>query len=201
MTGDLNLAKLPPYGRTFVALFVVLVMIIIIWMVIVGFMEAGLIGAREVPITYEEYDISSDIRTIMDDEQAVTVPNWADSGKQVPIKESDLKKFKGVDPQKALPFTAKFKENVKMALEHISSQALLFFALGVVFMLTTYSSKTKRFFYWLLGILLILHVLGLSGHGFCWPANMLMWVCGPLILIGFFIMAVMVLVDMRGKGA
>jgi len=199
MLGDFNLRQLPPCGKTFVALFVVLVLLILSWMTIIGFMEADWIGDSEKPLTYDEYDVSADITTIMDDEEAVTPPIWADSGQQQPIDESDLERFRGVETVEAISKWKKFEDNMKWALEHISSMALLYFALGLLFMLTPVSAGTRKFFFWIAAVLLFLHVLGLSGHGFCWPADLLTWICGPLILIVFFVMALIILARLKAK--
>ena len=195
MFSDFSLAALPLHGKLFVALFTVLFLMVIIWSAVVAAINAGLLGDFE---NYGDYEAATDIETAMADSEAVTAPDWADSGEQVPIRPEDTLKFKEYE-ETQLPFSVRFKDNVEWALEHISTQALLYFALGLLFMFTSYSAKTKRFFFWTVAILIFLHVLGLTGHGFCWPANFLLYACGALILILMFVMGVMVLRNLKRK--
>ncbi|UCD95091.1 MAG: hypothetical protein JSU69_03305, partial [Candidatus Zixiibacteriota bacterium] len=176
MFNDLTLGKLPPYGKLFVALFSVLVIIVVVWMLMVGAMEAGIVGFDESAYEeewYDEYEFEMDVDEIMSDEEAVTPPDWTDSGEQEPIEPEDIEKFEEEYEEEEYPFWLRFEDNAIRALEHIGSRAILYFAVGLIFMFTTYPAGAKKFFFWLLGILLILHVIGVTGHGFCWPANFL----------------------------
>ena len=205
MFDDFNLTKLPSYGKLFVGLFGVLIIMVIIWMAVLGSMEAGMLGDDdeygEIMEPYEEYDFEADIETIMADEQAVTPPDWADSGHQEPIEPEDIEEFEDfAEEEYALTFWEKLEENLEWAMEHLAAQALLFFAVGLVFIFTTYSAGTKRFFIWVLMLLIVLHILGMTGSGFCLPANILLWGIGSLLLVWLLIMDVMILVNLRKKG-
>jgi len=195
MLGEFSLAKLPSHGKLFVALFTVLFLVVIIWSAVVAALNAGLFGDFEY---YGDYEAATDFEAAMADSESVTAPDWADSGEQVPIQPEDTLKFKEYEETR-LPFAIRLKDNVEWALEHVSTQALLYFAVGLLFMFTSYGVKTKRFFFWTVSILIFLHVLGLTGHGFCWPANFLLYACGALILILMFVMGVMVLRDLKRK--
>jgi hypothetical protein len=94
-----------------------------------------------------------------------------------------------------------FKANMEWSLAHLSTQALLYLAVGLLFMMTTYSHKLKKFFFWLLGILIGLHVLGIAGYGFCWPGNLFTYVPGPIIIVLFFIMSLMILINLGKKSS
>lgn len=194
MFNDFNLAKLPPYGKTFVGLFACLVMVVIVWMMIVDLMEWEVLGEKAE--TFEEYDIAADMETIMADDRAVTPPVWSDSGQQEPIEPSDIERFKEA-AEPGMSFLSRFEENAGRALKHVSVRTLLYFAIGLMFMFTTVSPKAKKLFYWSLAILMILHFIGLTGRGFCWPADALIYICSPLILILLFAMAIVILVNMR----
>jgi small-conductance mechanosensitive channel len=205
MLNDFNLTKLAPHGKLFIALFAVLIIFVIVWMAAIVLMEAGILGDvgqyEEAVEPYEEYDFEADMETIMADEQAVSPPDWSDSGQQVPIEPEDIEEFEEyAEEEYALSFWEKLKENLEWAIEHLSSQALLFFTVGLVFMFTTYSAGTKKFFIWILMILIVLHVLGITGFDFCLPANILMWVFGPLLLVWLLIMDVMILANLRKRG-
>ncbi|UCD93619.1 MAG: hypothetical protein JSU69_07555 [Candidatus Zixiibacteriota bacterium] len=205
MLDDFNLTKLPAHGKLFIVLFGILIIMVIIWMALIALMEAGMLGDfgqyGETMEPYDEYDFQADMETIMTDEDAVTPPDWADSGRQEPIEPEDIEEFEDfVEEEYALTFWEKLKENLEWAMEHLATHALLFFAVGLVFIFTTYSPGTKRFFIWVLMLLIVLHVLGMSGSGFCTPANILMWVFGPILLVWLLIMDVMILANLKKKG-
>lgn len=94
---------------------------------------------------------------------------------------------------------AHFKANMTWSLSHLGTQALLYFAVCLLFFMTTYSHKLKKALFWILGILIGLHIFGIAGYGFCWAANMLTYTMGPIIIVIFFLMAVMILVDLCKK--
>ncbi|MEW5924838.1 MAG: hypothetical protein AB1746_12715 [Candidatus Zixiibacteriota bacterium] len=207
MPNDFNLTKLPPYGKLFVTLFCILVLFIVVWMTILGMMEARLIGDfSNEEQAFEEYDAQADLNTIELDDKAVTAPDWSDSGEQEPIDSETLDDYEEYaedqvdEDEEALTFWEKFKENMEWAIEHLSTQTMIFFGLGLLFIFTTYSAGVKKFFLWFPALLIFLHALGISGYDFCWPAKFFIWVCGPLLLITLFIMSLMILTNVRKKG-
>ncbi len=200
-----RLSKLPKYGKTFVAAFALLLIGVVLWMVFLGAMESGMIGTSdelagsdiiqegahqgEVEIPEEEA-----IEPLIEDSELVTAPNWSDSGEQRVITEADTSAF--LDTEPAVPFRDAFESNLEWSMEHFASELLLFFAAGLLFLFTGYSDRLKRFLYIWLGILIFVHAIGMAGMGFCWPANAIMYVVGPLILLTFLVMAVMILKDL-----
>ncbi len=227
MLNDFNLSKLPGYGKLFVALYTLLVILVVIWMTILGAMEAGIIGdmgpyddEMELAGEYEPYDdnedeeaaAAEDYDELLIEDSAVTPPQWGDSGEQEDIAMADTEMFAGPEEEEEyeeeyegyvededITFWLHFNENMRAAIEHLSSQAMLFFGLGIFFLFSGYSKGTKKLFFWILGILIGLHLLGISGQGFCWPADLLTYSAGPLILIGFFIMGIMILAGLGQK--
>jgi len=207
MFNEFNLTKLPPYGKLFVSLFCVLILFVVLWMSILGLMEARIIGAPtyDEEEAFEEYDAQADLETIALDDEAVTTPDWSDSGEQKQIESEDIPEYEEYaeeqfsEDEYALTFWEKFEENIEWSMGHLSTQTLLFFALGLLFIMTTYSAGVKKFFLWLLALLMILHTLGITGIDFCWPAQLLTWVGGPMLLIVLFIMDLMILVNLRQK--
>jgi len=204
---DFNLTKLPPYGKTFVAFFALLVIFIVIWMSILGLMGIGFIGETDQYSAdytdqeqYLEYDAQTDINTIMSDDSAVTPPDWSDSGEQEEIEPDDVDEFEDyAEEQEDQLLWLQFEGNMVEAIGHIGTQAVLYFAVCLLFGFTTYSAGLKKTFFMILGILLIGHLFGLSGKGLCWPADFLTYFCGPLILIIFFVMSLMILVNLKKK--
>lgn len=92
-----------------------------------------------------------------------------------------------------------FNANMQWSLSHLSAQALLYMVLGLLFVFTTYACKLRRMLAIVLGILIGLHVLGIAGYGFCWAANLLTYIPGALILVLFFTMALMTLLNLKEK--
>jgi hypothetical protein len=181
---NFQINNLPVYGKTFVKLFCILVLIIIAWMTLLGLMYCGFIG------THDEQCVSEStvqMETMLAGGEAVTDSVWDDTTQAIDDE---------IVRQNADGWT-RFQENVEWALEHAGTQALLFFALGFLLSGTAYSDKAKKSLYWLGFVLIVLHVVALSGHGFCTPANVLMYVTGPLLLIVFFIMDVMILSGLK----
>jgi hypothetical protein len=213
---DFKLHRLHPCGKVLVGFFAVMVMVAMIWMALVGMMESGMIGDYakdyiDLDESYEEYveqqDYTADMNEIMSDDEAVTAPQWEDSGQEESIEPEDLDEFEAPDEEDISAFEVEstfwdqFKENMEWSLSHLSTQALLYLAVGLLFMMTTYSHKLKRFFFWLLGILIGLHVLGIAGYGFCWPGNLFTYIPGPIIIVLFFIMALMILINLGKKSS
>jgi len=204
---NFNLTKLPPHGKLFVSLFCVLVLLVVGWMTVLGLMEAKILGAPEFDeeSAFEEYDAQADIQTIALDDQAVTTPDWSDSGDQEPIGPEDIDEYEEYaeeqfdEEEYALTFWEKFRENMEWSMGHLSTQTILFFALGFLFVLTTYSAGIKKLFIWLLAIFTIVHAFGIAGFEFCRPATMFTWIGGLLLLIIMFIMSLMILVNVRKK--
>jgi len=202
MFDNFRLNQLPPVGRLFVGMFAVLAMVIMIWMALSGLMNAGIIGAA-VPIdeaieAVDEAEVEAEIESIMADDEAVTAPDWTDSGQQEAITPEDEEIFEEYAEEDS--FWADFYENTTHATEHAVSFGFLFFALGALFVFTGVSAGIKKLFLWLTGILIFLDIIGRSGMGFCWPANFLVYFCGPIILVLFFIMAIIVLRSLGQKG-
>ncbi|UCD17647.1 MAG: hypothetical protein JSV44_01735 [Candidatus Zixiibacteriota bacterium] len=74
----------------------------------------------------------------------------------------------------------------------------LFCAL-MLLMFTSYSAKTRRFFYWLLAVPVSVHVIGITGHGFCWPAGALLYFYSTLALAMLVVMTIMIPANLKGK--
>lgn len=188
---DFRIHELPPYGKTFVGLFCILVLIVLVWMTMLGLLHAGLIGYH-----YEDCPTTNTLKmeAMLATQEATVDPLWDDSG-EVLVNNDPLFQEKAGH----LSNWHIFRDNLEWAIEHAGTQTLLFFALGLVFMFTTYSDKAKKRMYWIGFILIALHVIALSGCGFCLPANILVYTSGPLLLLVFAIMSIMVLANLKKK--
>lgn len=188
---DVRISGLPPYGKTFVGLFCILVLVVLVWMTMLGFLHAGLNGYH-----YEDCltDNTLKMEAMLATQKATVDPPWNDSGE---VTENDSPLM----PRDSghLSNWHIFRNNLEWAIGHAGIQTLLFFALGLIFMFTAYSDKAKKRMYWTGFILITVHVIALSGCGFCLPANILVYTSGPLLLIVFAIMTIMILVNLKKK--
>jgi hypothetical protein len=188
---DVRVSDLPPYGKLFVGLFCILVLIVLVWMTVLGLLHAGIVG-------YHYEDCPTDNTLKMEAMLATQTPTvealWDDSGKVIDI---DDPLFHGQPGH--LSNWHIFRDNLEWAIGHAGTQTMLFFALGLIFMFTNYSDKARKRMYWLGFNLIVLHVIALSGCGFCLPANVLIYTSGPLLLLILAIMTIMILASLRKK--
>jgi len=209
MIEEYRLSKLPRYGKIFIAAFAIMIIGVVLWMFVLGGLESGMVGNGDATVEEIAEEAVTDLGTIeeeeameplIEDSELVTPPDWSDSGEQKVITEADEEKFADVgDTAPAISFWEKFEENMEISMEHFSSEVLLFFAVGMVFLFTGYGGATKRFFYIFLAVLIVLHAFGVAGYGFCWPADIIMYVIGPIILLTLLVIAVMILKDLGRK--
>lgn len=188
---NFQLSTLPEYSKTFALLFCLLVLGIIMWMILLGFMHAGILGTHNDPGLSEN---TVKMEGMLAESEGVTESVWDDT---LGILAEDDEFEHAVDDLS--DEWAMFQENVEWTLEHVGVQSLLFFAIGFLFMGTGIAGKTKKRIYWSGFVLIVLHMLGLSGCGFCTPANILLYVTGPLILVVFFAMTIMIMIGLKSK--
>ncbi len=203
---DFNLHKLPPCGKLFVGFFCIMVLLAMIWMAAVQVTESSLF----VPYESEPY-IDEDVEgeaiefeEDMDITDAETPPEWEDSGQQEEIGPEDTEYFEEEEPEEfeedyEYSGWVQFIDNLQWSLMRLATFALLYFAVGLLFFFTTYSYKSKKFLYWFLGIFIILFVISILGYGFCWTAMYLTHFCGSVIAFLMFIMALLILVNLKAK--
>ena len=91
------------------------------------------------------------------------------------------------------------RENVGLAHTHINGQTLLFFALGLVFLFTGAPAKTKKIVYWIFGIAILTHAIGLSGEGYHWFFDDILAISGVTIVVVMAYMAFVIFVDLGKK--
>lgn len=91
------------------------------------------------------------------------------------------------------------RRNVGLAHTHINGQTLLFFAIGLVFLFTSAPPRTKKIVYWLFGISVFLHAVGLSGEGYHWLFDDILAISGVAIVVVIVHMALLIYVDLAKK--
>lgn len=186
---ELRIGDLPSYGKTFVGLFCILVLVVLVWMIMLGLLHAGLIGYH-----YEDCPSANTLKmeAMLATQKPAVEPPWNDSGTVV---ENDI----SLEPRSGAHLSNWhiFSDNLEWAIGHAGIQTMLFFGLGLIFTFTTYSDKAKKRMYWLGFILIVLHVIALSGCGFCLPANILVYTSGPLLLLVMAIISIMILANLK----
>ena len=192
MFNDFNLTKLPPCGKLFVGLFTFLMLAVFIWAGTLATIESGLFGEEE----SEEYDYRADMETILNDEEAVTPPNWADSGEQEPIDETNVDEFRQEPGQSSWEI---FEENLKLSHVHLNGHTALFFGLGAIFFFSTVPHRTKKLIYWIFGIAILTHAIGLAGVDSCIYGKILVYVGGIPLLLMILYMSLRIFGDLRKK--
>jgi hypothetical protein len=192
-----NLTMLPSHGKLFVGIFTALVLVVMIWAGGLAIIESGIFGSDENEMEAQAaYDYQADMDAIKTDSQAVTAPDWTDSGQEEPITNEDLGKFAGSSEQTTWE---KFVDNLKLGHVHLNGHTALFFAIGVLFFFSTASIKMKKIVYWVFGPAILIHAIGLAGTDTCPYAKILIYIGGPLILLSVFYMSIKIFSDLRKK--
>jgi hypothetical protein len=92
--------------------------------------------------------------------------------------------------------TPDFRHNLGLAHTHINGQTLLFFAIGLIFLFTSVSCKTKKTVLWVFAISIVVHVTGLTGQGFHFIFDDVLAISGVVILLSIVYMALRIYVDL-----
>jgi len=157
-----------------------------------------------------------DAELLAEDSEAVLAPIWDSTyaGREVHADSvSNVEHFRDRDKEMAvegetpmddndeveLYEEGDFEENVKLAHTHVNGQTLLFFAIGLVFLFTTVSAGLKKTIYWIFGPAVLLHLVGLAGHGYCYFYDIALYLSGTAILICIAVMAVLIYLDLGRK--
>ena len=198
MWNNFNLTMLPPNGKLFVGLFTALMTAVFLWAGTLATIESGIFGNEEdQQAAVQAYDYQADMETIMADSEAVSAPNWADSGQEEPIDENDLADFTPVQqPQSTWEI---FVENFKLSHVHLNGHTALFFALGVIFFFSTVPDKTKKLVYIVFGIAILVHAIGLAGLDSCIYGKILVYVGGAPLLASILYMVYRIFGDLRKR--
>jgi hypothetical protein len=200
MWDKFNLTMLPPNGKLFVGMFTALMTAVFLWAGALATIESGIFGNDEdEQAAVQAYDYQADMETIMADSEAVTAPNWADSGQEEPIDSNDLADFTPAQPTKSKWDT--FIENFKLGHVHLNGHTALYFALGLIFFFSTSSDKTKKLVYIVFGVAILVHAIGLAGMDSCIYGRILVFVGGPPLLASILFMVYRIFKDLRKKPA
>ncbi len=91
---------------------------------------------------------------------------------------------------------SQLRHNVGLAHTHINGQTLLYFVLGFIFLFTSAKEKIKKYVYWIFGIAVFTHSVGLTGQGFYSIFDDLLSLSGVTLLVIIPYMSLLIIVDL-----
>ncbi len=91
---------------------------------------------------------------------------------------------------------SQLRHNVGLAHTHINGQTLLYFVLGFLFLFTSTKDKIKKYVYWIFGVAVFTHTVGLSGQGFYSIFDDLLALSGVTLLVVIPYMCLLIIVDL-----
>ncbi len=184
-----QLRNLPAYAKTFVGIFTVLMLCVCVWAAWIYTARYGKVDTNNLPAYLQKSDLKADIDELNNDSDAVMAPVWGDStaGEERPIDSTTIEAIKSKATKDAKKSSTDPDEDLGLAHTHINGQALLYFALGLVFLFSSATSKTKKIIYWAFGVLVVTHNLGLSFRscGGAWGDILAVSGVGILLLIAY----------------
>lgn len=127
---NIKLQNLPPFAKLFVGMTTVLMLCVVLWSIIIFYVDKGLIDEGRKPLYLQ------------------------DTSQQVQESHNE---YNG---------ESQLRHNVGLAHTHINGQTLLYFVLGFLFLFTSTKDKIKKYVYWIFGITVFVHTVGLTGAGF-----------------------------------
>jgi len=174
MIDNMRLSDLPSYGKVFVAIFTSLMLCVCLWAAFIYSVEKGMLDTERLPAYLTVDDPSTADSSPEDYVCQEEAAHDADSG--------------GEEPQ--------LRENVGLAHTHINGQTLLFFAIGFIFLFTSIPTKRKKIIYWLFGLSVLVHTIGLSGEGFHWFFDDILALSGVILIAVIAYMALIIYGDL-----
>ncbi len=164
-----------------------------------------------------DFDRQVDAGLYAEDSEAVLAPDWEDTtiaGRPIHADSvSNLQHFRHTDSAIAADTAdsargydvdwygekPNLRHNVGLAHTHVNGQTLLFFAIGLVFLFTSTPAKTKKTVYWVFGIAIVLHTLGLTGQGFVGICDDILAISGAALVVVIAYMALRIYADLAKK--
>jgi hypothetical protein len=200
-----HLRNLPPYAKTFVGIFTALMLCVSVWAVWIYTARYGKVDVQNLPAYLGTNDLKADIEELKSGTSAVMAPVWdtMQAGKEQPIDSATIEAIKrqpipkfGVERN-----AADQDEDLGLAHTHINGQTLLFFAIGLIFLFSSATPKSKKIVYWIFGLSILGHNLGLSFRSCSGMFGDLLAISGVLILLSIAYMAFVIFTDLAQKPA
>ena len=205
LISTLQLRNLPPYGKTFVGIFTTLLLCVCIWAVWIYTARYGKVDAQNLPAYLSSNDLKADIEELKSDSSAVMAPVWDSMqvGKEQPVDSTTIEAIKRSPAPKfsVETNTTDPDEDLGLAHTHVNGQTLLFFAIGLIFLFSSATPKAKKILYWVFGLSVLAHNLGLSFRSCSELFGDLLAISGVLILLTIAYMAFVIFVDLAKNPA
>lgn len=222
MIDQFQIRNLPPTGKLFVGVFTALMLAVCVWAVFIYVVHEGLVTSDD-PLAYmKEQAVEArqyDIESILADSNSVLAPIWDSifAGREARVDSASMVVFfahadsvlRALEKDSVfldeydyeLGSTKHLRRNVGLAHTHINGQTLLFFAIGIVFLFTSAPPKTKKIVYWMFGVAVLVHAIGLSGRWFGSFFDDILAISGVILLLLIAYMALVIFVDLTRKPA
>lgn len=198
MFESIRLSDLPSYAKLFVALFTALMLCVCFWAGWIYVVEKGGVDEAHLPAYMQKEPAKQSASTDVDTAD-VLAPIWDSEykGEEMPIDSSAIAnetqehKEDGNDKR-----PSRFRHNIGLAHTHINGQTLLFFTIGLVFLFTSVQPQVKKAVFWIFGVAVLLHTIGLSGMGIASLYDDILAISGVVILLTIAYMALMIFADL-----
>ncbi len=200
-----HLRNLPPYAKTFVGIFTALMLCVCVWAAWIYTARYGKVDAQNLPAYLGTNDLKADIEELKSDSGAVMAPVWdsMQAGNEQPVDSATIEAIKREPvPKFNVESNATNRDDdLGLAHTHINGQTLLFFAIGLVFLFSSATPKTKKILYWIFGLCIVGHNVGLSFRSCSGLFGDLLAISGVLVLLTIGYMAFVIFTDLAQKPA
>jgi hypothetical protein len=200
MLADIHLRNLPPHAKTFVGIFTVLMLCVCVWAVSIYTARYGRVDLQNLPAYLRTNDLKADINELKSDSSAVMAPVWDSmhGGEEQPVDSATLEAIKRRPAQNhdLIGRVTDPDEDLGLAHTHVNGQTLLFFAIGLIFLFSSATPRAKKIVYWIFGLSVLGHNLGLSFRSCSGLFGDILAVSGILILAAIAYMAFVIFADL-----
>ncbi len=199
---------------------------VVLWSMIIFYVDKGIMTEddkplymQDKPLLYEtiptEQELEDDIEILSNDSLAELAPMWdnihkgenikvdsATMAQKFPVRDSQLAglydntKNEINDKVSEYEGESQLRHNVGLAHTHINGQTLLYFVLGFLFLFTSTKDKIKKYVYWIFGIAIFTHTVGLTGQEFYSIFDDLLALSGVTLLVVIPYMCLLIIVDL-----
>ncbi|MBI5267647.1 MAG: hypothetical protein HY851_10485 [candidate division Zixibacteria bacterium] len=206
MIDTFRLRNLPPYAKTFVGIFTALMLVVCVWAVWIFSSRYGGVDQDNLPpyLRQNTNDLKADIDELKADSSAVMAPVWdqKQAGREQKIDSATLS---AIEHRKLPKDVSRYEgggdpdRDLGLAHTHQNGQTLLFFAIGLVFLFTSVKPKMKTLVYWIFGVTILLHTVGLTGRSYAPIFGDLLSFAGFAVLVVIAYMALMIFADLAKR--
>ncbi|KAA3636141.1 MAG: hypothetical protein DWP97_03345 [Calditrichaeota bacterium] len=222
-----KLRNFTPCAKLFVGMTTILMLGVVLWSMLIFYVDKGLIDEGTVPDymveeqsdAIDDYvkDAYVDAVDIVNDSLSELAPDWdtnfAEESTEVTdpellteiFIESDIEGDgvplidEIVDEEAEYDWVMHLRHNVGLAHTHINGQTLLYFVLVLFLVLTGVKPKLKRILTVVFGVTIFTHTIGLTGEGFHWIFDDLLAVSGVGLLVLIPYISFLVLAELFKK--